>query len=244
MKVIEKSTDRRAEVHMYVEGKVPALAEYGEYIDPKDKAICCYVAVDEDHKPRFGGRFSGTVSFNYMSLLSRANNSQTLTIAYDAIVDGVLRKASSYVAKSVHDQKHKRIDVESFLYKTDKGIIDTKIMVAPLSDVTTQQGDAPETIGTMEMRLYITRQFDVFHPIDDVDKYYTTKGNIEDLGLNEEEQVANYRPLPPTFRMMFEKNCAPLDRLKVGREQRRVTAPRPGTEPWAIFRFHYRSKGW
>jgi hypothetical protein len=43
MKVIEKGTDRRAEVHNYVEGTVAALAEYGEYIDPRDKAICCYV---------------------------------------------------------------------------------------------------------------------------------------------------------------------------------------------------------
>jgi hypothetical protein len=69
MKVIEKGTNRKAEVHVYVEGKVPALAEYGGYIDPKDKAICCYVAVDEDYKPRFGGRFSGTVSIICMTLL-------------------------------------------------------------------------------------------------------------------------------------------------------------------------------
>jgi hypothetical protein len=62
MKVIEKGTDRKAEVHVYVEGNVEALVEHGEHIDPKDRAICCYVAVEEGHKPQFGGRFSGTVS--------------------------------------------------------------------------------------------------------------------------------------------------------------------------------------
>jgi hypothetical protein len=62
MKVFEKSTDRCAEVHMYVEGKVKALSEYGEHIDAKDKAICCYVPLEDGHKVKIGGRFSGTVS--------------------------------------------------------------------------------------------------------------------------------------------------------------------------------------
>lgn len=43
--------------------------------------------------------------------------------------------------------------------------------------------------------------------------------------------------------MTFEKNAAPLDRAKLLREQRKMMARRPGTEPWAIFRFHYRSMG-
>jgi hypothetical protein len=63
MKVIEKATDRRAEVHVYVEGKVGALGEYGEYIDATDKAVCCYVPVEEGHKVRICGKFNGTVSY-------------------------------------------------------------------------------------------------------------------------------------------------------------------------------------
>jgi hypothetical protein len=61
MKVIEKATDRKAEAHVYVEGRVLALEEYGEYVDPIDKAICCYVPVEEGHKVKIEGRFSGTV---------------------------------------------------------------------------------------------------------------------------------------------------------------------------------------
>lgn len=62
MKVVEKDSDRTAEVNVFVEGQVPALKEYGEYIDPRDKAICCYVALYEGDKPRIRGQFSGTVS--------------------------------------------------------------------------------------------------------------------------------------------------------------------------------------
>jgi hypothetical protein len=68
MKVIEKGTDRRAEVHIYVGEQVDALGEYGEYIDLKDKAICCYVPVEEGHQLKFGGRFSGTASTDIAKL--------------------------------------------------------------------------------------------------------------------------------------------------------------------------------
>ena len=62
MKVTEKDTDSTADVNVFIEGQVPALKEYGEYIDPRDKAICCYVALYEGDKPRIRGQFSGTVS--------------------------------------------------------------------------------------------------------------------------------------------------------------------------------------
>jgi hypothetical protein len=62
MKVVEKDTDRNAEVHVYVEGVVKPLCEYGEYIDAKDKAICCYIPVVEGHKVKISGKFAGTVS--------------------------------------------------------------------------------------------------------------------------------------------------------------------------------------
>jgi hypothetical protein len=62
MKALENDTDRQAEVHLHVEGKVEPLAEYGEYIDPSDNAICCYVPIEEGHQVKIRGHFSGTVS--------------------------------------------------------------------------------------------------------------------------------------------------------------------------------------
>ncbi|KAF1945465.1 hypothetical protein EJ02DRAFT_419452 [Clathrospora elynae] len=194
MKAVGKGTNRGAEVHIYVDGKVLARQEYREYTDLKDKAKCCYVPVEEGHKTRFGGKFSGT----------------TLAIAYDAIVDGVYRKAGSYVAKTVNYQANKKINVETFFHRTDKNIIDTNMLVAPLVRVTTSQGDASETIVTMELRVYITGQLDVAHSIGNVERYYAPKGTIED----DTKPTANYSNIVPTLEMRFERNCAPMEKMK------------------------------
>ncbi|KAI4951096.1 hypothetical protein J4E91_003801 [Alternaria rosae] len=225
MKVIEKGSDRRAQVHVYVEGRVAPLEEYGEYIDPRDKAICCYVAIDEGHKPRVGGRFTGT----------------TLAVAYDTIVDGVLRKAHSYVAKAVSVQTNRKIDTEKFLCKTGKDIIDTEITVAPLLDVVTTQDGGPETFGTMEHRLYITRQLGVSH-INNVKKYYEIRSDVEGDHSDDTEQKASFKLISPTLKMSLERNTAPLEGTQPSLHKRRADAKRPGSEPWAIFRFHYRSE--
>jgi hypothetical protein len=164
---------------------------------------------------------------------------QTLVIAYDAVVDGVHRKASSYIAKAVNHQKNKKLNTESFLYNTKIGIAETAIHVAPLSGVTTSKGEDLETIGTIELRLYVTRQLGVSHTLSNVENCFTDKSNTEDAVTKR----TIYQQIEPTFRMVFEENCSSLENNKLTREQRRMAARRPGTEPWAVFRFHYRSKG-
>ncbi|CAN9391309.1 unnamed protein product [Alternaria sp. RS040] len=226
MKVVEKNTDRTAEVNVFVEGQVPALKKYGEYIDSRDKAICCYVALYEGDKPRIRGQFSGT----------------TLAVAWDTIVDGVLRKANSYTARAVSFQNKRKMDTVKFLYKTTKGIIDTDITVVPLPGFATTQNNDPETIGTLELRVYITRQLGTWHDIGEVEKYFTVGGSIGDKQTGSMEQKASYKDIPPTFGMSFETNAALLEDRQPSLQQRKVDAKRPDTEPWAIFRFHYRSQ--
>jgi hypothetical protein len=67
MKVVENDTDRRAEVHLYADGIVDPLDEYGEYVDPIDNAICCFVPVRPDQKIRVDGKFYGTVGTFFIS---------------------------------------------------------------------------------------------------------------------------------------------------------------------------------
>jgi hypothetical protein len=154
-------------------------------------------------------------------------------------VDGVLRKSNTFTAKCVSVQKSRKLDIDTFLYKTDADIVDTEMHVTPLSRVITLQGEGPETVGTLELRLYVTRQFNVFHAVNGIDKYHATEGNIE----HDTIRTAHFRQIAPQFQMMFEKNSAPLSKREANTEQRKTDARRPGTEPWAIFRFHYRSKG-
>ncbi|KAH6612655.1 hypothetical protein C7974DRAFT_290446, partial [Boeremia exigua] len=217
MKVIEKGADRTADAHLYLEGRVTPLEEYGQYIDASDKAICCYVATEEGHKFRIDCRFSG----------------MTLVVASDVLIDGVCRKAHSYAGKSVQIQK-KKFEFEKFLYQTPDGVIDTGISVAPYSGPLSLDKQAAETIGTIELRLYITRQFDVEHDVDVTCKY--------DEVHEHANASATYKDVPPHFHVTSEKNCSTLDASKGNREKKRVYAKRPGTEPWAIFRFHYRTK--
>jgi len=157
-------------------------------------------------------------------------------------VDGILRKAGSHVAKSVilHNRK---LDTETFLCKTTKGIIDTDITVTPLEHAVTIQNDAPETIGTIELRLYITRQLGDWHEIGKVKKYYAHESDMKDRDTGGIEQKVGYNRIAPIFRMSFEKDTTPLEDNQPKTYQRRADAKRPGTEPWAIFRFHYRTEG-
>lgn len=238
MKVVEKDTDRQAEVHVCVEGTVNALPEYGEYVDSRDKAICCYVPVEEGHRVKFGGRFSGTVSTASLSLFQSQLRclSQTMVITYDAVVDGVYRRASSYNAKTVHYQKNKRLNVDNFLYNHEGDVIDTNMHVARLSGVKMTQKAGPAAIGTMELRVCITRQHEVTHAIGDVIKYDSAEDTLKGVAVFHSQ-------IKPTLEMTFEKNSAPLDRVIAAREQRKINSERPGKESWAIFRFHYRSNG-
>lgn len=60
MRVIEKDTDRWAEVHIGVQGIDGAREEYGEEFD-EDGALACYVPVEVGQKVSVTARFGGTV---------------------------------------------------------------------------------------------------------------------------------------------------------------------------------------
>jgi hypothetical protein len=61
MRVEEKSTDRKAEVHLRAVGIFNELKEYGQYVDEVDGAICCYVGMEEGMSVNIVGNFKGTV---------------------------------------------------------------------------------------------------------------------------------------------------------------------------------------
>ncbi|KAH9878545.1 hypothetical protein IAQ61_001817 [Plenodomus lingam] len=188
MKVAEKATDRTAYVHIYVEGKMEPVGEYGEYVDPADNAICCYVPLEKGQVIRIGGKFSGT------------------------------------------------LDAATFLHKAQSGTVDAKMIVAPLANYKLSQWQETETIGTMELRLYITRQLGVTHRVKNMNMYYIADTRFADTT----ETSVLYNQIAPSFQMAFEQDTVVLDGQKALREQRKMDSVRPGNEAWAIFRFHYR----
>lgn len=74
MRVREKGSDREAEVHLNSLGSVNELEEFCQYVDPVDKAICCYVPVEKGSVIRVKGTFSGRVSFFFAHDLAFQSN--------------------------------------------------------------------------------------------------------------------------------------------------------------------------
>ncbi|KAF1950422.1 hypothetical protein CC80DRAFT_241402 [Byssothecium circinans] len=222
MKVEEKGTDRRLDVHLYVKGQMDALTEYDEYVDAGDGAICCYVAVAEDMTPKVTTRFHGT----------------TMSIFHDVLIDGVLRKSHRYKGKSVSHQASKKYETQIFLYQTASGDRDTEIKVAPLEALVPIQGEGKETVGTIEVRVSVLRAFGEEYSIDGIPTYFKQAKEEEDA----EPAALTFKRLAPEFEMIGEENCQTLDKAASNRHRRDMTSKRPGKQPWAIFRFHYRSQ--
>ncbi|KAJ4344592.1 uncharacterized protein N0V89_012336 [Didymosphaeria variabile] len=171
---------------------------------------------------------------------------KTFSVHWDLHIDGILRKANNMVSKAVKFQKGVKLDFEEALYQTNDGLGDTKILdtqmnLVPVSGFTfSQDGDVPETVGTIEVRLYVLRTFGEDCVLnEDVDTYLN---NEDEEGEDAECKQATYKTIAPEFMIEFEKNVQELDKKASKAWNKKLTARRPSKEPWAIFRFHYRSK--
>jgi hypothetical protein len=159
-----------------------------------------------------------------------------LVIAYDAVIDGVRRKASSCVAKKVHSKKSQKLDLDTFLCQTDNGVIDTIMRVAKIDKAAKTCQDGPEIIGAIELHLYVTRQLNIDHHPSSIQNYSDISSSDTTLKSTGSSKIH------PQFVMKFEENCATLEPKKQTQEQRRIDSKRPGTGPWVVFRYYYRSK--
>jgi hypothetical protein len=119
--------------------------------------------------------------------------------------------------------------INKFLFKTKKGVVETQILVVALQAPTTQS-DTQESIGTIELRLYCTREVDVSHEVNSTAHYC--------IGLEETSQTVTYKQITPTSQLVAEENS---QTEIISAKKKRST--RPGKGPWAIFRFHYRNQG-
>lgn len=196
---------------------------------------------------------------NYITLIP----SQTLNVAHDLFVDGVLRKSCNTASKTVKQHKGIKLDIDSALYQINKDedsiFIDTQMKVVPATGFIFTQSDEPESIGTIELHLYVLRTFGVECSLDNSVKTYVTKEeagkqNDEDKETDEKGQVieklrgenqkcAKFKSIVPDSMIEFDTNCQELDRKSFNSWKKKMIAKRPGEGPWTIFRFHYRLKG-
>ncbi|KAF2015701.1 hypothetical protein BU24DRAFT_461935 [Aaosphaeria arxii CBS 175.79] len=221
MKVYEENTDRSAEVHLFAAGTIKHLPEYGEYVDPFDGAIGCYVPVKIGDQIKVGGRFDGT----------------TKAMHHDVLVDGIYRKSQEYAGKSFIVQKNKKLDTPKYLYKIEDGILDTDLVVRKLPPGFEPRKHEPPCLGTIEVRICVLRRPGEEHTLYDV----TTYEDIMNEGFTGKAPAGSLE-CSPDCRMGFEMNVTPLDNATANRLRKKMTVKRPGLETWAVFRFHYRSQ--
>jgi hypothetical protein len=222
MKVKEKNSNRRCEVHLYSLGSTKPLDEFGEYVDPNDGAVCCFVPVEERQKIKIGGKLRGT----------------TTTIQCDVLVDGICRKAVMYSGKAMTVEKVKKISVEKFLFSSTDGVIESNLVLKPIDEAVLIQENATITLGTIELRVYVLRHLEDKHALRDVPTYYEREGDGHDAN-----EPVGFKSIKPDFTMTHEENRPILDNRKAKAEQRKMKSARPGNEAWAVFRFHYRDGG-
>lgn len=136
-------------------------------------------------------------------------------------------------------KKNKRLDADKFLFKTETGsIVETELFVTKLPADVSIDNKVANCLGTIEARVYVLRRFGDEHALQDKDPYYSVVGEAHnpdgDVGC---EIIA------PEFTITYTKDASAHEHGVAARIKRKMNSKRPGHEPWAIFRFHYRSIG-
>ncbi|KAF2178595.1 hypothetical protein K469DRAFT_754436 [Zopfia rhizophila CBS 207.26] len=199
MKVFEKGTDRKVEIHFKIEGVDTPIDEYGEYIDT-DGAVCCYVPVEAGNKIKLNSNFCGT-------------------------------------AKSVRTYRSKS-DLDKFLFQSGNDVREAELLVKAIASDIVPQENGKETIGTIEVELSVFRRFGDGHALRDIEMYY----EVQDLGPELRETVG-YKTVPPNLQITYDlSKAATLIKGTATRRHKLYGEKRPGSEAWAVFRFHYRTK--
>ncbi|KAF2105260.1 hypothetical protein BDV96DRAFT_655798 [Lophiotrema nucula] len=222
MKVVEKDTDRKAEVHLWAQGDDKALDEYGEDFD-EDGALVCYVPVEIGQRIRVTGRYLGT----------------TQTVQSDIYVDGVCRRSKNTSGKSA-TRRSEKLDCINWLVKTESGVVETECEVTALPDDKTKEDvERCPHVGTIEVRLYVLRQFGEERALQLPEQtcFYFDKEDDEYMAPDE-----GSAKIPAQTYLRFEKNSTILDKNQANRYLKHARSKRPGKQEWAVFRFHYRSK--
>ena len=138
------------------------------------------------------------------------------------------------------------------------------MVVAPVSGPDVRKGNGSETVGTIEVRLYVLRTFGTECLLDrnivtylneagadaekdnETDKTRDKSEETQDKDVMPKHQKpkrVTYKSIAPDFMVDFEKNCQEIDRKRANAEKKKLMSKRPDKEPWAIFRFYYRLKG-
>jgi hypothetical protein len=145
----------------------------------------------------------------------------------------------SFSGKHVACQKSKNLGADTYLFTTIDGVVESSLVVEALPSATVLQEDAKAIVGTIEMRVYVLRRFGDHHMPQDLPKYHESvwKGT-----RRKADDPVGYTTIEPDFVLTAEEDLAAIETRLANKYRKAMDGARPGLEPWAIFRFHYRRK--
>ncbi|KAK3079976.1 hypothetical protein LTS18_003465 [Coniosporium uncinatum] len=218
MKCTEDQSTRGAAVNIQADNI--KCAEYNPSTD-ENGALCSYIAVETGQPLQIACSFHGNCTEGI----------------YDIIVDGVLRFTRAFKSRQTkHTSKKPPELFEYVLVKDGKGVRCGSLEVQDLASPASTQSTF-ESAGTIEVRISVLREPTGKHANDDVNTF------DEIDGWKEMWHNATHAAVPVTHEIAFPatKDDA-LSKTAVTNCRRAAKKPRPGSKPWAVFKFLYRSR--
>jgi len=184
-------------------------------------ALCSYIAVETGQPLQIACSFHGNCTEG----------------VYDVIVDGVLRFTRTFKSKQTkHTSKKPPELFEYVLVKDGNGVRCGSLVVKDLDPPSSTQSHY-ESVGSIEVRISVLREPTGKHNNDDVNSF----DDIDDW--KEMWHKATHTAVPVTHEIAFPATGDDaVSKTAIINCRRSAKKPRPGSKPWAAFKFFYRSR--
>lgn len=166
-----------------------------------------------------------------------------MEINSDVYIDGICRMACRFAGTAVSKQSSRKLCHDNkYLFRTLDGIIESPLVVEQIPSEYQIDENAPVSVGTIEVRVYVLRSFGEKYRRTGPAYYDYVKDGMASTGERRERRV-EYKTIQPEFSMTYQRldDCPLLDDKQTKKHMRTMDANR--VEPWATFRFHYRTLG-
>ncbi|KAF2141708.1 uncharacterized protein K452DRAFT_333446 [Aplosporella prunicola CBS 121167] len=216
MKCHETDSDLAAEVTVKC-GDNPS-EEYGFWKDEDDDSLCCWIPVVEGETISIHTSLKGFFSKGHV----------------DLAIDGIFRNTKESYTKKTRTKRVEHFD--TVYHKEGRTVKKSLMRIKALEETSTPSGN--QDVGIIEVLLHAIQADDQATSLNVVDTF-SEMGNWRE---------GNKRPgvhaLVPDFEIEMIDSDEPV--IKSGAAHRIVSLmkrKRPGSSPWAIMKFFYRSKG-
>ena len=164
----------------------------------------------------------------------------TKEVRFDLVIDGIIRSTIPSTSKDWAAKRHNG-KFQTAFDMVSGTVTEVEVVAKDLPDDfdgIQQQDEAQETLGTIEVRLWVLQQEQQLR-LQTGTKGFLQCCNWRDL----DDGDLKYAAIKPTHEVEFPPTTFnPLSSIKITNAKKYLNTERPGEQPWIIFRFYYRSQ--